>query len=202
MACKPRQSSWGRGILRRPWGRHSDPEFQVPGTKETARLQFFFHCPDSPLPIRDVSDRQRKGCKTEPHIEKCAENYCWPCDPTNILGFLKREGRYLFLFTTCRHPQHGDKRFIVGYIKKQAAFFCRGHGLNWWCVQGPMKLVSFDDAYALDRSVGGPHYSAIRRGKLDETQTAKVLSKLKKGRNILGKCIAEIKKLSSHADII
>ncbi len=198
MICKATTSGSHRGISRRPWGRPGDPEFQIPGTKETGRLQFFFHCPDSELPIRDILDRQHHGCKTEPHIEKCAENYCSTCDPLNIVGFLKSEEKYLCLFTTCQNPQRKNRRLVVGYIEKQSAFLHRRHGESWWSVQGPTKLVSFDDAYVLDRSVGGPHYGAIRHRKLDEYQTSKVLARLKDGRNILSKCVTEIRSLACH----
>jgi len=154
------------------------------------------------LPIRDVLDEQHRGCKTEPHIEKCAENYCWPCDPLNILGFLKSEEKYLFLFTTCRNLRYRGKRFVVGYIKKGKASFRKRQGQRWWCVQGPTKLVSFNHAFVLDRSVGGPHYKTIRRRKLDERQTAQVLAKLREGPNILRVCIAAIRRLSDHPDVI
>jgi hypothetical protein len=169
--------------------------------RETGRLQFFFHSPSSELPIRDVLDEQHHGCKTEPYIEKCAENYCSPCDPQNVLGFLRSEEKYLFLFTTFRNRKYENKRFIVGYIKKRSALLRRKHGIEWWCVQGPTKIVSFDHAYALDRSVAGPYYRTIRRRKLDECQTAKVLAKIEKGPNILSRCIAEIERLSQHIDV-
>jgi hypothetical protein len=179
-----------------------DPEFQIPGTKETGRLHFFYHCPKSELPIRDVLGIEHEGSATEPHIEKCAENYCWPCDPMNIRGFLRSEEKYLFLFTTCRNARLYGRRLVVGYIRKQGAFFCKGHGRTWWCVQGATRLVSFGDAYELDRSVGGRHHSIIRRRKLDEAETALVMSRLKRGRNILRKCIAEVTRLSDHAGTI
>lgn len=117
----------------------------------------------------------------------------------NIRGFLKSGEKYLFLFTTCRNPWSYNKRFIVGYIEKEAALFCKGHGQSWWGVQGPTKLVSFDKAYLLDRSVGGPFHEIIRRRKLDEGQTANVLAKLGRGRNILGRCKAEITRLTTRA---
>lgn len=200
MSCKPVPVDSCPDVCHRSWGRPDDPEFQIPGTKGTGRLHFFYHCPKSELPIRDVLGIEHEGYATEPHIEKCAENYCWPCDQMNIWGFLKSEEKYLFLFTTGRNAQFYNRRFIVGYIKKRTAFFRKGHGRTWWSVQGATKLVSFDDAYILDRSVGGPHHSTIRRLKLDERQTAKVMSKLKKGRNILRECTGEVRRLSRRTD--
>lgn len=197
MSCRPTPVDSCRNVSRRPWGKPDDPNFQIPGTMETGRLHFFYHCPDSPLPVRDILGRQYKGCKTEPHLEKCAENYCWACDPMNIWGLLKTEEKYLFLYTTCKFKdaRYYDKRFIVGYIEKQEALFCKGHGERWWSVLGFTKLVSFGHAYSLDRSVGGPFHRVIRHRKLDERQTTKVLAKLKNGRNILRECKDEIKKL-------
>lgn len=200
MSCRPTPVDLCRNVSRRRWGRPEDPDFQIPGTKNTGRLQFFYHCPKSPLPVRDVLGIQGHGRKTEPHIEKRAENYCQECVPKNIIGFLKSEEKYLFLFTTCRNSCFYNKRFIVGYIRKDRAILRKDPGRRWWSVQGVTKLVSFNDAYRLDRSVGGPHYMTIRRRRLDEDQTARVLAKLGKGRNILGKCKAEIKRLLDRAD--
>lgn len=128
MTCKPTPVDPCREVSRRPWGKPDDPHFRIPGMKEAGRLQFFYHCPKSPLPVRDVLGLPHDGCATEPHIEKCAENYCWPCDPKNIQGFLKREEKYLFLFTTCRNERFYNKQFIVGFISKRAALLCKGHG--------------------------------------------------------------------------
>lgn len=200
MSCRPRSVDLCRSVIRRHWGRPGDPKFRIPGTKDTGRLQFFYHCPKSLLPVRDILAIQRKGRKTEPHIEKCAENYCQKCVQDYIVGFLRSEEKYLFLLTTCRNASLYNKRFIVGYIRRDRALFCKGHGKSWWSVQGFIKLVSFEEAYLLDHSVGGPHYKTIRRSLLDEGQTAKVLAKLQKGRNILDRCKAEIKRLMSCTD--
>jgi hypothetical protein len=200
MSCRPTPVDLCRNISPRRWGRADDPDFHIPGAKNTGRLHFFFHCPKSPLPVRDVLGIEHHGTATEPHIEKCAENYCQQCLQQNIVGFLKSEEKYLFLFTTCRNGERYGKRFLVGYITKREAFFCTGHGESWWSVQGVTKLVSFEDAYLLDRPIGGPYYKTIKFRKLDDGQTAKVLAKLGKGRSILDKCKAEIKRLLDRAD--
>ncbi|MGD0011158.1 MAG: hypothetical protein ABSE93_21785 [Terriglobia bacterium] len=193
MACKKTPVDLCRVVSRRRWRSHEDPNFQIPGTDKRGRLQFFYHCAKSPLPVRDVLAKR----KTEPHIEKCAENYCQECVQKNIVGFLKSDEKYLFLFTTCkcRNPSFYNQRFIVGYIRKDRALLCMGHSKRWWSVQGVTKLVSFENAYLLDRYVGGPFYKVIRFKMLDADRTAKVLAKLGKGRNILGKCKAEIERL-------
>ncbi|KKN43011.1 hypothetical protein LCGC14_0707370, partial [marine sediment metagenome] len=49
--------------------------FLFENLEDKGRLQYFFHSPSSELPIRDVLDEQKKGHKTEPHIEIGAENY-------------------------------------------------------------------------------------------------------------------------------
>lgn len=60
-------------------------------------------------------------------------------------------------------------------------------------------MVSFSEAYLLDSSVGGPHHRVIKRRNLDEGKTAKVMAKLRKGRNILGECRTEARRLSRGA---
>jgi hypothetical protein len=112
MTCKPTQR-------RSEKLKALEKEFQLTNLKLEGRLQFFFHCPDSSLPIRDVRPVKNRR-KKEPHIEKNAENYCVKCYQNNIIGFLRSREKYLFLFTQCvsREPAlrklHG-KRFIVGY---------------------------------------------------------------------------------------
>ncbi len=193
MACKKTPVDLCRVDSRRRWRSLEDPIFRIPGADKRGRLHFFYHCAKSRLPVRDVIAKR----KTEPHIEKCAENYCQECMQKNIVGFLKSEEKYLFLFTRCkwRDPRFQNQRFIVGYIRKDRALLCKRHSKLWWCVQGVTKLVSFENAYLLDRYVGGPFYKVIRFKLLNEDQTAKVLEKLGDGRNILGKCKAEIERL-------
>lgn len=200
MSCRPTPVDLCGKVSRRPWGRAEDSDFQIPGTEKTGRLHFFYHCPCSQLPVRDFLGIQGQGRKTEPHIEKCAENYCQECVQRNIVGFLKSKEKYLFLFTTCRNALFDKQRFVVGYIRKDRAHFCHGHGRSWWSVQGTTKFVSFEEAYLVDRSVGGLHCMTLRRRRLDLGQTARILAKLGKGRNILGKCKAEIKRLLARAD--
>ena len=200
MSCRPTPVDLCGHVSRRRRSKSEDSDFQIPGTKETGRLHFFYHCPCSQLPVRDVLGIQGHGRKTEPYIEKCAENYCQECVQKNIVGFLKSKEKCLFLFTTCRNTSFYNKRFIVGYIRKDRARLRRGYGRKWWSVQGIIKIVAFDEAYLLDRLVGGLHYKTLRRERLNQGQTARVFAKLGKGRNIVDKCKAEIKRLLARAD--
>ena len=78
MACHPTHNGKGRAL---------HPNFS--DLEETGRLHFFYHSPSSQLPVRDVLDEQKHGYKTEPYIEKCAENYCLECYQDNIRGFCR-----------------------------------------------------------------------------------------------------------------
>lgn len=78
MACNPTPRQ-------RTKPKRTAEEFRLKGLDETGRLHFFFHCPHSYLPIRDVVGQKKR----EPHIEKKAENYCVKCYQPNIVGFLK-----------------------------------------------------------------------------------------------------------------
>ena len=77
---------------------HFDPK----RLKPTGRLQFSFYSPSSDLPVRDVCNEQGHDYKTEPHLERNAENYVNKCYQKNIQGLLKHREKYLFLFTTCK----------------------------------------------------------------------------------------------------
>lgn len=173
-------------------------EIMLKDLKEKGRLQFFFHSPTSELPVRDVVGRG----KTEPHLEKEAENYCSRCyQRNNIVPFLRRDEKYLFLFTTCRNEKmsnkYRDKRFIVGFIEKKKGLRRRTHrGESWWAVQGPTKLFEFRDAYPLDKLTRKP-----LRGvkKLNKNQSEAVLRYFRGKRNILRKCLGELRQLKKQS---
>jgi hypothetical protein len=168
-------------------------EVNLTNLDETGRLHFFYHSPSSPLPVRDVLNEQGAGCKTEPYIEKCAENYCCECNQASIRGFLKSRERYLFLFTTCRDKQskHAGKVLVVGYIEKE---HCELRPGGFYAVIGPMRLVSFDKAYSLGES-GSDNNPRQLPKKCDARKTFHILRRLKKGRNILHWCRARAEKL-------
>lgn len=167
--------------------------------EEVGRLQYFFHCPSSELPIRDILNEQHQDHKTEPHIEIGAENYLNCCyQSNNIIPFLKGKERYLFLFTTCKCQSlksHYGKRFIVGYIIKQGFIDCNEHYAVW----GITKLYSFRDAYPLERLFPNhKNITNIRVKRLSHKETKKLLNHFKSKRNILHKCIGEIKRLDNN----
>jgi hypothetical protein len=64
--------------------------FVFEGLEERGRLQFFFHSHSSELHIRDVLNEQKRGYKTEPHIEIGAENYIFCCYQSNNIMNLRR----------------------------------------------------------------------------------------------------------------
>lgn len=188
MACKPAQHQTTRF-------KRIAKYFRLKGLRETGRLQFFFHCPLSTLPIRDVrdvKDRQKK----EPHIEKNAENYCVKCYQPNIVGFLKSREKYLFLFTTCasREPalrSFRGERFIVGFIRKEKWLWRGGH----YAVQGFTKIVPFEAAFPLSR-FGNSSARFWRGRKFDERDTAMILEHLNCAKNVRVECIHEIRRLT------
>lgn len=169
-----------------------DPRYLEP----IGRLQFFYHSPSSDLPVRDVNNEQGHGPKTEPHLERNAENYLSECYQTNILGLLKHREKYLFLFTTCRSraahmKEYEGGRYIVGYI--QVKKFLPRQGFV--AVQGPMRLVAFKDAFPLDRLDPSPGHRHLRVRKLNAKETRCVLSHLRGAIQVKGACLREIKRL-------
>jgi hypothetical protein len=159
--------------------------------KETGRLQYFFHSPLSKLPVRDVTKKKKK----EPHIEIGAENYWKECYQPSIKSAIRKNEKYLFLFTTCRNKKlkkKNGKKFIVGYIKRK----CHGkysNGRNF--VKGNVFLYPFKHAMPLSK-LG---YSEGTRVKLvDEKDTQKILNHFKNKENILNGCIKEIIRLDEE----
>jgi|SRR5579864_5642530 len=166
------------------------PAVDLKSLTETGRLQFFYHSPSSKLPIRDVLNEQHQGYKTEPHLEASAENYCTPCLQPNIRGFINCREKYLFLFTTRRDPEGDGARYIVGYLQKKKCLLRRKKEKDepFLAVQGPLKLVSFADAFPL-REIVSPK---IRGGKrLNEAPTARLVNHFRSKKNLLRACLNE-----------
>jgi hypothetical protein len=184
MTCKPTQGT-------REERKALENEFQVTRLRPAGRLQFFFHCSESLLPIRDVVRRRKR----EPHIEKNAENYCVKCYQNNIIAFLKSEEKYLFLFTKCASKEPAQrrfagKRFIVGYITKERALPRGGH----FAVQGFTKVVRFEAAFPLSKFGSPARHWRVK--KFDERETSLILEHLSGAKNIRTDCIDEMKRLS------
>lgn len=172
---------------------NTDPE----GLAERGRVQFFFHSPLSELPIRDVTNKQGAGQKTEPFLEGQAENYCSECYQTNnIVPFLKSREKYLFLQTTCRNAdlEQDGERYIVGYLEKQRALDMGDH----YAAQGPISLYAFEDGYPgskLDCATDKP-----RMYKLDEAETSKVMDHFADKKDIFEDCLAATLDLERRID--
>lgn len=177
-------------------------EFDQGSLEETGRLQFFYHSPVSDLPVRDVLNKHGQGHKTEPYLEKSAENYCVPCLQKNILGFLDSNEKYLFLFTRRSNPGNDRNRYIVGYLTKQRRLLQRrldkkGKEQCHYAVQGPIKLVSFAEAFPL-KSLTGLTESAsvhLRFKKLHKAQTAELLGHFKNSSDSFLECLREVRHL-------
>lgn len=149
--------------------------------QDTGRLQFFYHSPCSILPVRDVLGEQGHGYKTEPYIERNAENFCsWCRQCEDIQPFLKSRAKYVFLFTTCRNRRLTKYRAVcvVGYIRKDRCQL-RLHG--GYAVIGETKLYSFEDALVLCRD-GNPRH--IKR-MVGRDKTCRLLDHFDGRKNIL-----------------
>lgn len=167
-----------------------EKSFRLEPLSREGRLQFFYHCPQSALPVRDVVGKRKK----EPHIEKNAENYCVECYQNNIVGFLKSQEKYLFLFTKCasREPalqRFRGKRFIVGYIMKERWLWRGSH----YAVQGFTKMVPFEHAFPL--ATFGPRARHWRMKRFNQQDTSLVLEHLARAEDIRKACIREIQRL-------
>jgi hypothetical protein len=164
-------------------------EVNLTDLDETGRLHYFYHSPSSDLPIRDVLGEQGKGRKTEPYLERNAENYCRRCWPRNIEAFLRSSEKYLFLFTRCarKESKRKDRRYIVGYIRKER---CIDRG-GFWAVAGKTKVYSFEDAFQLRKLSYATNARHVRR-VLTKKQTARVLDSFTGKPDILAACLREL----------
>ena len=174
-----------------------DPNFS--NLEEKGRLHFFYHSPSSKLPVRGVLNKQEQGHKTEPYIEKCAENYCSECNQANIRGFLESNEEYLFLFTTCRYKgsKHLGKVYIVGYIEKNRYELRAG---GFYAAIGPLKMFSFNDAWSLGKSRYDNNPRQIQK-KLSPRRTQQILDHFEGKKNILDRCRMEVEKLKRQLPI-
>jgi hypothetical protein len=184
MKCKP-------AIKKRV--HQKENEFNLYNLEEKGRIKFFFNSPDSVYPVRDILNTQGRGEKTEPHIEKNAENYSSGCYQLNvIIPFLRSEEKYLFLFTTCKNKElkgYYNRQFIVGYITKENVLWRSDH----WAVQGKTYVYSFADAYPLTTKSNPRHQQRLK----SEKETARILDHFESRTNILANCIKEISRLKS-----
>jgi len=187
MRCNSGASKSGRQRRKK---KSVDPSsFIMKRLEETGRLHFFYHSPLSSLPIRDVTGRH----KSEPHIEKNAENYCVKCLQENIVGLLKSKGKYLFLFTRCmkRGTPHFDKRYVVGYIVKDRWLRRSHRSKTHFAIQGRTKLVSFENAFPLAQ-LRPRTWRFLRFGRLTPAETNRLLRKFGNAPSILRRCVRAV----------
>lgn len=184
------------GCARRSVRTSDDFIAKLTNLEQTGRLHFFYHSPVSSLPVRDVLNKQHHGYKTEPYIEKSAENYCCECNQASIRGFLRSSEKYLFLTTTCRNKESGyeGKICVVGYIVKRK-HVPRRPGLH--AVTGDMRLYPFRDSYKLEMSASRNNPRQLPK-KCDERTTGRIRNHFKRKRNILGLCRTEIENLKKR----
>jgi len=178
-------------------------KFDFDNLRETGMIQYFYHCPDSDLPIRDVLNKQKQGHKTEPHIEIGAENYIAKCYQPNIKKFVCSSDKYLFLITTCKNIEINKKigknktnQFIVGYIIKEDAFEIDGHT----CVRGSTFIYSFEDSI-LVKDLFGWNFSRrelLNKPFVDEQKTREILMHFGSKESILEECIKKIIELDKR----
>jgi hypothetical protein len=169
-----------------------DLDINLHDLDETGRLQYFYHSPSSALPIRDVLNELGQGYKTEPYLEKQAENYCCECMQSNIRGFLRSRGKYLFLVTKCmkKESQYYRNHYVVGYLQKSKAGYELRPG-GFYAARGDLKVYSFQDAYPLESMV---NFRWFRR-EVNERMTERILDHLGGGRSILSSCLSELERL-------
>lgn len=161
---------------------------------ETGRMHYFYHSPSSELPVRDVLNGCHQGNKTEPYLEKQAENYCQECMQPNIRGFLKSREKYLFLVTRCMTPEsrHFGKPYIVGYLVKKDYELRPG---GFYAVFGDIRLYSFEHAFPL---LPANRNFRHRKRILNERQTAQVLDIFDGARDTFHDCLNEVRKLNKR----
>jgi len=177
-------------------------EFTPEELGDESYIQYFYHHENSELPIRDVTNTKGKGPKTEPCIERKAENYCSTCIQHVLQSFATDPSRrYLFLFTRCRNENlenHYWNQYIVGYIDKRRALRIndpRNPENSWIGSQGPMKLVSFDDGYPLSW-IDRPDLPYFKN--LTEDQTWEILNHLRQAENIYNECLQRVEELEEE----
>ncbi len=172
--------------------------YQAPITQELVdegRLKYFFHCPRSKYPVRDVLGLTGNGIKTEPHIEAMAENYCWNCYQSNVIKpLIENNEKYLFLMTNCRNsdvttPLGKHYRYVVGYIEREKSDYNMAGGRF---IKGKVNLFPFEDAMPI---VQLGFKNSARLGCINKDKVKLILDHYKNCKNIFVDCVREITRL-------
>ena len=139
---------------------------------EKGRLKFFYHCPESELPIRNVTDNGTNGLKTEPHIEIGVENYLNRCYQDYIQDAIDNNEKYIFWMTTCENqelPEYKERR-IIGYLVLQES---KEIAEDRSFFKGKAHIFNFEDSIQV-KDLG---FTAKPRKQLvDEEKTKKIQS--------------------------
>jgi len=166
----------------------SKTEYDRAELGQKGQLQWFFHSPHSEYPVRDIVNRG----KTEPYIEKEAENFCNECYQNSVKKFAESNSRrYLFLFTRCQNEdlyEHGERR-IVGYVDKKR-MLDMGDRV---AVQGDTTLVSFENSVDLVGIVDSPNY--VRNAILDKETAQRLVNYFDEQENLLNDCLDSVERL-------
>lgn len=172
-----------------------EEEIDTKNLEENGRIQYFYHSPLCELPIRDVTNEQGEGYKTEPHIEIGVENYLNTCRQTNIVAFLNSKERYLFFVTCCRKeitPYYG-KTYIVGYMIKEKKLNINSKEGAWYAVKGQTYIYSFINSISYEK-IFGKRWTPLRR--VDKEKTKQILDYFHEHTEIpIKDCVREIKRL-------
>lgn len=167
--------------------------------KKKGRIQYFYHSPLCELPIRDITNEQGEGYKSEPHIEIGVENYLSPCRQTNIVAFLDphKNESYLFFVTCCRKvksPYHG-KTYIVGYMIKEKKLNINSKERAWCAVKGETHIYPFNDSIPYE-NIFGKRFAPLRL--VNKEQTKQILDYFQEHTEIpIKDCVREVKRLES-----
>lgn len=207
MGCKPKKPKCQRTYRNKKGVIKVVEELEIPSKnfREKGRIQYFYHSPLSELPVRDVSNEQGEGHKSEPHIEIGAENYMAECYQPNIKKFVNSSERYLFLVTTCRNKEINEifgknktNQFIVGYIIKEKVLKINGYN-GYICVKGPTFIYSFEDSILVkdlfEWNFSRSQLLSDSKRIVDNWKTKQILEHFKGKDSILQDCVEEIKRL-------
>lgn len=174
--------------------------------------QYFYHCINEELPVRDIPNYNGVGSKTEPHYENCTENWCGKCVNRKIKSVNKNKLDYLFLITKYRNKSSkmNGKLLIVGYLRRAQKERWQKLSKNIPSkVQGYMpeptecgffagdteksRFVSADDSYEMKTINNGRHIWYI-----DKKLGNEIIKKLDSGKNILNNLIIKAQQLEKE----
>lgn len=151
-------------------------------------MKFFYHYPNSKLPIRNVSEKGINGLKTEPHIEIGVENYLNCCYQEYLQDAIDDKEKYIFWMNTCENPELPEykKRMIVGYLVLQLS---KEIAEDRSFYKGKAHIFSFEDSLQV-KDLG--YFAKPRKKLVDEENTKKILTHFNGKKNIINECVKEI----------